>query len=70
MHGKTTIKKPISRFFFPQIQCANVAYFQRKIQLSGIYAYSDVCPSIFFPDKWSYTVLNFTNSLTRIRSKW
>jgi len=34
-----------SRFIFFTIQTANVAYFQRKIELSGFYAYPDVWPS-------------------------
>ena len=39
-----SLKQPFVEFFF-QLQTANVAYFQRKIQLSGFSAYPDGWPS-------------------------
>jgi hypothetical protein len=38
------VKQPFVEFFSP-LQTAKVAYFQRKIQLSGFSAYPDSSPS-------------------------
>jgi hypothetical protein len=43
MHGQKTIK--ILQIVTTEHQTANVAYFQRKIQLSGFSAYPDASPS-------------------------
>ena len=58
--------KPI--IFFP-LQTANVTYFQRKIQLSGIFCLSGWLAVQINPDKWSSTVLSWAANLSNFLLK-
>ena len=52
-------------FFFPPLQTANVAYIQRKIQLSGFFCLSGWIAVPINPDKWSSTVLHWSKATSQ-----